>query len=255
MYLSRPRARRGSEWCPKAADGRDRRKAHGDDYECAVSWGFGAAHGQGVSKSCYSNKMHGGHAPVMGQLPARKQAQKYMADPGTLGRVCWAVVTAGRWPGVPGRCWHGTRATAQSDAPCAERGSGRCGLRRATLCPKPTRAHGAAQRDSVRCADDRVMAPAIGPARPLARTRPIDRPRRLLSPPLLPLRGVGGGPVETEPRLELRWRWRVWGSPVGQQPLAGWEHRRGPVAPEKLSAHRSARHHRPNACMLVSLRV
>ena len=46
----------------------------------------------------------------------------YMVDPGTLGRVCWArwaVVTAGRWPGVPGTGWHGTQATAETERPPA----------------------------------------------------------------------------------------------------------------------------------------
>lgn len=106
----------------------------------------------------------------MGQLPARKQAQKYMADPATLGRVCWAVVTAGWWPGVPGRRWHGTRATAQSDAPCAERGSGRCG-RRCGRCRLPSvpKADAGAWCSGTACGvqTERVMAPTIGPSSPL----------------------------------------------------------------------------------------
>lgn len=53
----------------RAAAGGSRRKAHGDKYECAVSWGLGAAHGRGVGKSCYCNMMHGGHPPVWASSP------------------------------------------------------------------------------------------------------------------------------------------------------------------------------------------
>ena len=98
----------------------------------------------------------------------------YMVDPGTLGRVCWArwaVVTAGRWPGVPGTGWHGTQATAETERPpCAERGSGCSGL---FLCPNRRRRM--VQRDSVRGAVERVMGPPIGRAGRPARNGPDER--------------------------------------------------------------------------------